>query len=108
MVETDSIQVPSQIRTFVILTLDRGDLDQASRWIDRWIQMSSTGDVNWQHAIWHKAVLCKRREQWLDVRTNCELLLNANPNYPEAEPLRNFAIGQIRSLLNETNEETSE
>ena len=98
-VRCDSITTAPQARTFVILTMELGDNQAAGRWVDRWIELADNGDKTLQDAVWHKAVLCKRLEQWVEAMHWCDALLNANPDYPEVVPLRDFARTQLEDLL---------
>jgi hypothetical protein len=98
------ITMASRARTFVILTMDLGDNQGAGHWADRWIELAHNGDKSWQDAVWHKAVLCQRLEKWVEMMHWCDALVNANPDYPEVVPLRNFAKKQLTDLLNENTE----
>ena len=103
-IDCASIQVPMRARTFVILLMEHGNNKEADRWVDHWIQLAAndkqTGiNTALQDALWHKAVLSKRLEEWVDVIKACDHLLELNPVYPEVVPLRDFSVTQLRNVL---------
>ncbi|MEZ6135716.1 MAG: serine/threonine-protein kinase [Pirellulaceae bacterium] len=101
MVDCRSVTTASRARTFVIVTMRLGDFSIAGCWVDRWIELTVAGEESWQAAVWHKAVLCKKLERWADVIYWCDALLEVSPNYPEAIPLRDFAVDRLRKLLDD-------
>lgn len=98
-VRTDTIVRSLQARTFTILNLTHAKHAEADRWVDRWIDLTSNAQTSRQEAIWHKAVISKRLENWVDVIKWCDALANLNPDYPEINALRQTAKAQLRQVL---------
>lgn len=100
-VRTESIKNPSQARTFTILNLTNDKYSEADRWVDRWMNLTSAAEASGQEAIWHKAVISKRLENWVDVIEWCDALMAQNPDDPHVKALRATAKNQLRQVLDQ-------
>lgn len=96
-----SIVRTSVARTFAILNLTHGRYEEADRWVDHWMKLADSNSATMQDAIWHKAVVCKRLENWVDVVRWCDELSNLNPEYPAVGALREFGKNQLRKVLDD-------
>lgn len=77
----------SHARTFSIALLSTDRIDESERWIRRWIELSAGNSLASQGAIWHQAIVCKRRKDWLGVKDACNQVLELNPEHTSATNL---------------------
>ncbi|MEP3481650.1 MAG: serine/threonine-protein kinase [Fuerstiella sp.] len=98
-VDEESIVTASQARTFTILNLTHNNITEADRWGNRWQQLTTPSDSLHQDALWHKAVIAKRLENWVDVIKWCDAISKTEPDAPHVKALKEFAMTQLRQVL---------
>jgi len=96
-VHTATIADALDARTFSIITLNAGDLEETSRWTNRWLELVGQATESSLDAHWHSAVLSKRLENWIETKTVCDRMLKIDPNHEPAQALRETAMAKIRA-----------
>jgi len=94
-VDVNTIANAHGARTFSIVTLNADALQEATRWIDRWLKLVSDDEEFSLDAHWHRAVLCKRTADWIGTKTACDRVLKIDPSHEAAKALREGAIAEI-------------
>lgn len=99
-VDSTTITQPRHARTFAIMTLTLEDYDEAARWINRWVEVSNSDRKTLIDAHYHRAILCKRLENWTEVRKACDEVLALDPSFGDAIGLRDTAIRHMKEVVN--------
>ncbi len=99
LVSFESVRSYNQARAFTIAAITSNDLEEADRWMTRWLQLQKDNDQSQMDLCWHQAILYKRHEDWLNVMGSCERILDVDANHPDASGLLNLAVKNIEASL---------
>lgn len=105
-VDSSTLEQAQQARTFSIVTLTLEDFEESARWLKRWVVLAQDEDDEDSliDAYYHTAILSKRNNDWLGVKSNCDRVLARQPNNDSAIALKkaamielNIAVGALES-----------
>ncbi|MFK7818470.1 MAG: protein kinase, partial [Planctomycetaceae bacterium] len=96
------------IRTFSIVLITIGEVEEAERWVRRWIKLTEGLNEATQDALWHLGIICQRRSDWLGVKQACDRLLLLNKEHSSATALRAAAMRELADAASEPETEAAE
>ena len=89
------------MRGFAISALTVREHDEAERWIEKWVEQTSHDKSLLIDALHHRAVLNRRRHQWLKVREDCLAIIEINPDYSNTAEILEIAMQEINKIAGE-------
>lgn len=101
-----SMVQPRYHRVFSLVLLNVGREDLAARWIDAWIDSQGDEGPELAVAIWHRAIVYRRQENWLAALKTSRRVLEFSPDDQNAKDLVKTASNHLRSAMDEGDSKT--
>jgi tetratricopeptide (TPR) repeat protein len=100
--DPETVGTEKRVRAVVVGLLQANEIDTVMPFADYWVATYGNRD-----AVWHRAIVAQRQEDWLTVVRLCDRMLAENENDRDASNFRGAALRKIAALTEPAEDSTS-
>ncbi len=98
-IQHESVSSFSRARALTLAAFAANDLDEAGRWITRWLQLDAPNKSSRIDVVWHRAILCQKRQDWLGAIKFYRGVLKLDPNNEAGQNALEAAIRNAETII---------